>query len=223
MAVTADFLSDEDSRRENTHAQAYRNGPRRRAVSAAVAEDIDEVHDSRGPLSDEALGLLKRASRTLSKRKRRSTTSIVAPLYRQLKSLRTVVPYNTPSKTSCVILDGLGYLERLKQEFEDLQSSLKLQQDHSVEVADVKHGLRVRVFCKKKQGLLADLMMVLETFGLVFDDMNASCHSILTLDAFTSQEGIDFIDKKAIAKALLKAINREVEEPVGDEQSNAEN
>ena len=49
------------------------------------------------------------------------------------------------------------------------------------------HRLDIRVSCHKKAGLLADIINMLESLGLLFDEVNASCHDRLLLKASSAQ------------------------------------
>lgn len=209
------LLDEEDSEVESSNDEAC-DSVSRNLPSSVQKKDKHKLQESGVALSQQALILLKQASRSLRKR-RRVKGLIVAPLYRQLKSLRKLVPYSSPAKESCVISDALNYLRQLKQEINDLHDGLKQSDSLSslppqdvhlstVEVINVNQGLRIYVSCQKRPGLMADLMVVLETAGLVFDEVNASCHNSLTIDAFTTQKGVDAIDKKAIRRGLLRAI-----------------
>ena len=53
--------------------------------------------------------------------------------------------------------------------------------------------LDIRVSCRKKAGLLAEIINVLESLGLLFDDVNASCHNRLLLKASSTQVTLSYI------------------------------
>lgn len=178
------------------------------------------------PLRKEALVLLEQASKSMAnvrkKTKIRNTKArMVAPLYKQLDSLRNLIPQFTQvGESSCVITDALVYLEQLKREIQVLQKGMKLSSNvfssssqdgaspccNRVEVVCLMQRLRIHVCCEKRDGLIADLMLSLETLGLVFQYVNVSYRNCLVLEALTTQENVGAIGEAAVRQAILRAI-----------------
>lgn len=191
-------------------------------------DDNDVIKQSCATLSNEALKLLKHASRSVMKRKQRrierrrgGAASITRSLYEELQSLRNLIAPHTigdiNSAEPCVITDALGYLTLLKQEIKDLNEGLmqsikepnsRVSQDAQVEVVSSGQRLEIYVSCNKRAGLLAELMLLLESTGLVFDDVNASCHHRLLFKACSTQKGVHLMDKQALRRAVLRAIQQ---------------
>lgn len=251
MAVTANVLLEEDSDMETSNydgdEEALVDGydpsstppfASSSSTSLSASAGNQEMHlsnlqkiiisSSSGdfPLRTESLVLLEQASKymaDLRKQKKISNTksSMVAPLYKQLESLRNLIPNSSRvGESSCVITDALGYLAQLKRQIQRLEEGMKLTsnafsrppQDGAspcrimVEVVCLQRWLRIQLCCEKREGLMADLMFSLETLGLVFDHVNVSYHNCLVFEALTTQEDVDAIGEEAVRQAIIRTI-----------------
>eukprot|EP00250_Pteridium_aquilinum_P016899 c23351_g1_i1 orf=1208-2257(+) len=140
-------------------------------------------------------------------------------LYKELQSLRSMIPSHIHGgdldAEPCVVKDALTYLKFLKQEMKSLKEGLikplesRMRTCFDAQV-DVKlcttERLEVKVSCKKRVGLLAELMVVFQSHGLIFDSFDASYHQWLLLQATSTQKGIHFMDMQAIRRAILMTI-----------------
>lgn len=175
------------------------------------------------PLRREVLVLLEQASKSMANLRNKTKisntkSSMIAPLYKQLDSLRNLIPHFTQvGESSCVITDALRYLEQLKREIQVLQEGMsnffsRSPQDgatpcsNMVEVVCLMQRLRIHVCCEKRDGLIADLMLSLETLGLVFEYVNVSYRNCLVLEALTTQENVGAIGEAAVRRAIWRAI-----------------
>lgn len=132
--------------------------------------------------------LVARASKTMIKKKAghimKSSCgpTIEQPLYTQLECLRNLVPYSNKRENSCVIADAMAYLDQLTKQLDDLAKPTI-----QVNVEPSGDGLRIHLSCKKKPGLMATILALLEGLGLVFESINVSSGDVnLTLDALTT-------------------------------------
>lgn len=129
--------------------------------------------------------LVARARKAMMKKKARRHSpkrgSLTQPLFTELKCLRHLVPYmSSKRENSCVITDAMLFLDQLTKQLDELAKPTI-----QVEVEPfIGQRFRIHVACKKRPGLMGDILALLEGLGFLFDNLNVlSVDASFTLDA----------------------------------------